>query len=144
MMKEGDDVGKALKPFAPDSDKPCLLVVDDDAIIREMLRTSLAIHYRVVCLPSGDGVIAAIDTFLPRLLVLDVNVPGGDGHEICERVRAEARFRRLPILFITVRKDDATFLKSLQSGGNSLVMKPFEIGEFREKVEFLLKAGPGW
>lgn len=121
-----------------DERRPCLLVVDDDDAIREMLRASLRLRYRVVCLPSGEGVLRAIEESRPRLLVLDVNLPGLDGHEVCGAVRAEARFRRLPILFMTVRKDDATFLKSLQAGGDSLIVKPFGVGEFREKVEELL------
>lgn len=130
MMNEGYEPRGARKPR--------LLVVDDDGTIREMLRASLESRYEVACLPRGEGVLAAIEESRPSLLVLDVNLPGCDGHEVCERVRAEARFRRLPILFITVRKDDATFLKSLQSGGNALLVKPFEIGAFREKVEHLL------
>jgi DNA-binding response OmpR family regulator len=119
--------------------RPCLIVVDDDGTIREMLRVALEKQYEVVCLSTGEAVIEAIDRFHPRLLVLDVNLPGSDGYEVCERVRAEARLRRLPILFITVRRDDATFLKSLQSGGNALLAKPFEIEAFRDKVEQLLR-----
>lgn len=120
------------------STRPCLIVVDDDGTIREMLRVGLESQYDVVCLPTGEGVIQAIDESHPRLLVLDVNLPGADGHDICEKVRAEARLRRLPILFITARRDDKTFLKSLQSGGDAVLAKPFEIAAFREKVEYLL------
>jgi two-component system phosphate regulon response regulator PhoB len=123
--------------------RPCLIVVDDDGTIREMLRVGLESLYEMVCLSSGEAVIEAIDRHHPRLLVLDVNMPGADGYEICDRVRAEARLRRLPVLFITVRKDDATFLKSLQSGGNALLEKPFEIEAFREKVRQLLLGGAG-
>lgn len=121
------------------STRPCLIVVDDDGTIREMLRVGLENQYEVVCLSTGEKVIEAIDNSHPRLLVLDVNLPGGDGYEICERVRAEARLRKLPVLFITVRRDDGTFLKSLQSGGDAVLAKPFEIGAFREKVEYLLR-----
>ena len=132
----------ALPATRDEPPRPCLLLVDDDGTIREMLRISLDLHYRVICLPNGEGVIGAIEEFHPRLLVLDINLPGADGYEICEKVRAEARFRRLPILFTTVRTDDATFLKGLQIGGNSLILKPFEISAFRERVEYLLKANP--
>lgn len=125
-----------------DMSRPGVLVVDDDSTIREMLRASLEAQYQVTCLPSGEGVLRAIEEFRPRLLVLDVNMPGGDGHAVCEKVRAEARNRKLPILFITVRRDDATFLKALQSGGDALLLKPFEIGTLREKLRYLLDAYP--
>lgn len=119
--------------------RPCLLVVDDDATIREMLSVALGGSYKVVCLPGGEGVLGAIELHRPSLLVLDVNMPGGDGYGVCERVREEARHRRLPILFITARTDDATFLKTLASGGNALVVKPFEVPAFRERVRLLLE-----
>lgn len=143
MTNRESETGRVPAPSAReeadgDARRPCLLVVDDDEAIREMLRASLQLHYRVVCLPGGEGVVHAIEQSRPRLLVLDVNLPGMDGHEVCGAVRAEARFRRLPILFMTARKDDATFLKSLQSGGNALIVKPFGVGEFREKVADLL------
>lgn len=134
MTELETDSARAALPGA----KPCLMVIDDDGTIREMLRVSLESRYTVVCLPSGEGVLREIEQSRPRLLVLDVNMPGADGHEVCEKIRAEARFRRLPILFITVRGDDATFLKSLQSGGNALILKPFEIGALRERIAHLL------
>lgn len=119
-------------------ERPRLLVIDDDSTIREMLRVSLELNYEVVCRANGDDVVHTIEDVRPRLLLLDINIPGADGHEICSVIRDEARFRRLPILFMTVRKDDATFLKSLQSGGDALILKPFEIGPLRERLAYLL------
>lgn len=119
-------------------ERPRLLVIDDDSTIREMLRVSLESHYEIFCRPNGDDVVHTIEEVRPRLLLLDINIPGADGHEICSAIRDEARFRRLPILFMTVRRDDATFLKSLQSGGDALILKPFEIGSLRERVAYLL------
>lgn len=121
-----------------EAERPRLLVIDDDSTIREMLRVSLELHYEVFCRPNGDDVVRTIEDVRPRLLLLDINIPGADGHEICSAIRDEARFRRLPILFMTVRKDDATFLKSLQSGGDALILKPFEIRSLRERVAYLL------
>lgn len=119
--------------------RPCVLVVDDDGTIRAMLKGALARDYEVVCLANGDAVARAIEVYRPQLLLLDVNILGDDGYEICRRVREQARKNGLPILFMTVRRDDAAFLKSLDSGGDAFIRKPFEIAALLEKIDCLLK-----
>lgn len=115
-----------------------LLVVDDDITIRSMLETALEPHYDVLSLPSGAEVLKTLEAHDPHLLLLDVNIAGDDGFEICERVRAQPRRERLPILFMTIRTGTATFLKSLASGGDACIQKPFEIRALRERIEYLI------
>lgn len=128
--------------MAPLASRPCLMVVDDDSSIRAMLQTALERDYSVVCLHNGEQVLGSIEVHAPRLLLLDINVPGSDGYDICSRVRQQARLKKLPVLFMTIRKDDATFLKALESGGDAVICKPFEISALRERIEHLLKSHP--
>jgi DNA-binding response OmpR family regulator len=123
---------------APPAERPCLLVVDDDSAIRAMLETALENNYSVICLPNGEQVLRSIEDHSPRLLVLDINLPGSDGYEICGKVRSHAKQKKLPVLFMTIRKDNATFLKSLESGGDAVICKPFIISDLRERIEHLL------
>lgn len=116
------------------------MVIDDDGTIRAMLETALAGSYRIVCAPNGDEALTLIARHRPRLLLLDINLPGSDGFEICRNVRAQAKQRRFPILFMTIRRDNAAFLKSLESGGDAHINKPFEIPALREKIDYLLKS----
>ena len=116
-----------------------LLVIDDDSTIRAMLETALGTQYDVLSLPNGDEVLKTLVSYSPNLLLLDINIPGSDGFEICERVRAQAKLKRFPILFMTIRKDNRAFLKSLESGGDAQIHKPFEIPALRERIELLLK-----
>lgn len=118
------------------------MVIDDDNTIRATLQAALEKRYSVVGLGTGEEVLELIESYNPRLLVLDINLPGSDGFEICRKVRSKAKLRSLPILFMTVRKDDRSFLNSLDSGGNSFITKPFEIAELREKIEYLLQSYP--
>lgn len=69
-----------------------------------------------------------------------MNLPGVGGHQVCETVRAEARYRHLPILFITADKADATFLKGLQSGGDAQLVKPFDLEAFKSEAKHLIHA----
>lgn len=124
------------------SPRPCVMVIDDDSAIRAMLKTALEKDYSVVCFSNGDEVLRSIDIYGPRLLILDINLPGSDGYSVCRRVHLRAKSRKLPVLFMTIRKDDATFLKALESGGDAVICKPFEIGALRERIEYLLGRRP--
>lgn len=116
----------------------CVMVIDDDSTVRAMLQAGLGKRYRVVGLSNGEEVVELIESYGPQLLLLDINLPGSDGFEICRQVRAKALLNKLPILFMTGRKDDKSFLNSLDSGGNAYITKPFEIPALRERIEYLL------
>lgn len=116
-----------------------LLAIDDDITVRAMLEAALSPHYDIVCLPNGDEVLKTIEKQDSQLLLLDVNIAGDDGFEICERVRAQPGLKRFPILFMTIRKDDKTFLKSLAAGGDGHILKPFLVPDLRAKIDYLLK-----
>ena len=125
---------------APEGKLPCLIIIDDDSTIRATLHTALRKQYDVVSLPNGEEVIQQIENYKPQLLILDINMPGSDGFLICKTVREAAKIRNLPILFMTARKDDASFLKSLEAGGDSYITKPFEMPALKERIEYLLKS----
>jgi DNA-binding response OmpR family regulator len=120
--------------------RPRLLAVDDDIGMRAMLDTALSPHYDVVCLPHGGEILKMIESHAPEVLLLDVNIAGDDGFEICERVRA--RFRLLPIIFMTARTDNATFVRTLGEAGSAQIQKPFEVPALRKKIEEMLRKGP--
>ena len=122
------------------SRRPRLLAIDDDITVRAMLETALSPHYDIVCLPNGDEVLKTIEKQDSQLLLLDVHIAGDDGFEICERVRAQPGLKRIPILFMTIRKDDATFLRSLAAGGDGHILKPFLVPELRAKIDHLVDA----
>ncbi|MBI4424494.1 MAG: response regulator [Elusimicrobia bacterium] len=119
-----------------------MMVIDDDNTIRATLRAALEKKYEVVGLSNGEEVLELIESHNPHLLILDINLPGSDGFEICREVRSKAKLRNLPILFMTGRKDDKTFLDSLGAGGNSFITKPFEVSELRAKIQHLLNSFP--
>lgn len=127
------------KPDRKNAGKPRLMVIEDDNGIREMLQVALALYYEIFAFANGDDIIGLLDVHEPDLLVLDINLPGTDGFRLCEKIRSQARDRGLPILFMTVRRDNASFLKSLESGGDSVITKPFEMKQLVDRIEYLLK-----
>ena len=118
---------------------PCVMVIDDDGEIRDTLQAALGREYEIICLDGGEEAVDMIESFKPKLLILDINMPGSDGFEVCAAVRAHAKSRNLSILFMTAREDDMSFLRSLQVGGDSYITKPFEMSDLRDRISYLLK-----
>lgn len=116
-----------------------LLVVDDDSIIRTLLAAALGAQYDIVCVPNGAKVPDLMASRKPDLVVLDINVPGSEGYALCAGVRDQATRQKVPVLFMTVCRDDANFFESLRMGGNGYILKPFEMPVFKGRIEEMLK-----
>ncbi|MEC9367531.1 MAG: response regulator, partial [Pseudomonadota bacterium] len=106
------------------SEKPRILVIEDDPEIRSLLLDYLRKQdFRV---EAGDGG-AAMDRFLsiygePDLIVLDVMLPGEDGLSICRRLRASSR---VPIIMLTARGEEIDRIVGLEIGADDYLPKPF-------------------
>lgn len=117
-----------------------ILVVDDDASIREVLATQLTrLHYDTVLAADGEEAVAAFKKEKPDLVLMDMMMPRMDGLEACQKMRAlEKKGTRTPILFLTARDTQHDKLTSAISGGDDLVSKPVSLQELRERVETAL------
>jgi two-component system response regulator len=74
---------------------------------------------------------------LPQLVLLDLNLPGIDGFEVLRRIRADDRFRRLPVVILTSSNEDSDKLAGYGLGANSYVRKPVDFREFSDAVSRL-------
>jgi two-component system response regulator MprA len=113
-----------------------ILVADDDPAVRESLRRSLTFNgYDVVLAVDGDAAIAAVAEHSPDLLVLDVNMPGLDGLEVCRRLRAVGN--DLPVLMLTARVDVGDRVLGLDAGADDYLVKPFALEELLARARAL-------
>jgi two-component system response regulator len=86
----------------------------------------------------GTGAHAGRDTAQqPQVILLDLNLPKIDGHEVLARVRADSRTRHLPVVVLTSSKEDEDLIKSYTNGANAYVRKPVEFGQFTEAIKTL-------
>lgn len=120
--------------------RPRLIVIEDDPDVREALRLLLDGKYEVVGFPDGDDILAAIDNYEPGLVILDVDLPGKNGFELCRQIRQSSKHRRLPVLFLTVHRDDESFVRNLQVNADAYLTKPFEAAELKETIRRLVTA----
>ena len=114
-----------------------ILVVDDEQqILRAVRRALVARGSEVMTAADGESALAEAEAFMPDLVVLDLNLPGIDGLEVCRRLRA---WTRVPILILSVREDESGKVEALDLGADDYLTKPFGVEELLARVRALLR-----
>ena len=118
-----------------------ILVIEDEEAIREGLIDVLVFHkYAVDSAATGpDGLEKAL-TGKFDLILLDIMLPGMDGYEICDRIRAEDRSQ--PIIMLTAKTSDEEIIHGLKLGADDYVPKPFSIQQLVLRIEAVLRRSP--
>ena len=114
-----------------------ILVADDDRDLLELVAFSLA-QSGFLPLKAQDG-IAALQVFAaesPDLLILDINMPGLSGFQVCEEVR---RTSRVPVMMLTVRGEEEDLVRALELGADDYLNKPFSPRTLLARVKALLR-----
>jgi two-component system response regulator MprA len=125
----------------PDSERPRVLVADDDSSLRRMLdRTLDAEGFEVALAADGGAALALAERTAPDVIVLDVAMPGVDGLAACRRFRAKGL--GTPILMLTARDAVADRVTGLQAGADDYLVKPFAIPELVARLRALLRRHP--
>ncbi len=114
-----------------------ILVVEDEPVINQAITDRLrAEGFEVVQAWNGPGAVEVFGSEEPDLVVLDVMLPGYDGHEVCRRIQAE---RPVPVLMVTARDDEADILVGLGVGADDYLTKPFRMRELVARIGALLR-----
>jgi len=114
-----------------------VLVVEDDRVISDALAHRLRGEgYTVEQAFDGPSGVATAATARPDVVLLDVMLPGFDGHEVCRRIQAE---RPVPVLMLTARDEEADILIGLGIGADDYLTKPFSLREVVARVAALLR-----
>ena len=118
-----------------------ILVVDDEADIRELLRELLGrAGYDVEAAEDGRAALRALFGARPDLIVLDVNMPGLDGWQTLERIRDVSE---VPVLMLTARTGELEKVRGLTRGADDYVTKPFGRQELLARIQALLRRSGG-
>jgi two-component system OmpR family response regulator len=115
-----------------------ILVVDDEPNIVDVISMALRFHgFEVESAGTGAGAIAAVGSFKPDLIVLDVMLPDMDGFEVARRLGAERG--RVPIIFLTARDATEDKVRGLTVGGDDYVTKPFSLEELVARIRSVMR-----
>lgn len=105
-----------------------ILVVDDEEVMRNALRRILCAEGHRVHL-AGDGLefAKAIEDNRFDLILMDVNLPWVDGYELCQILKGNPNFSRVPLVMVSARTASEDIEKGMSSGANDYIVKPFDI-----------------
>lgn len=125
-------------PGRPATDKPRVLVVDDEPSITDAVGTALRYEgFEVREVGTGRDALAAATEFRPDLIVLDIMLPDLDGLDVTRRLRRDGI--KIPVLFLTARDATEDKIMGLTVGADDYVTKPFSLGEIIARVRAILR-----
>ena len=119
---------------------PTILCVDDEKHNRDLLRAVLVPRgFEVVEAADGPQALEAARKHRPDLILLDVMMPGMDGHAVCRAIKDDPLTRDIPVIMVTSMMAKAERIKSIEAGAEDLLTKPFNQVEVLARVNMLLK-----
>ena len=119
--------------------EPLILVADDDEDILLLVTTRLRRDgFNVVSASRGDEALAVAREHKPVLAVLDIGMPGLDGLEVLEQIRADEALRGMLVLLLTAKAQESDVRRGYDSGADAYIKKPFSPAELSTRVRALL------
>lgn len=140
----GNDVDVELGDIEPEirqdgSDKPLLLVIDDNEDIRKLLAELLSDEYTLIFATNGKEGLRLAAKYVPDLIVCDVMMPAMDGLECCRRIKDEISTSHIPVLLLTACSMDEQRAQGYDSGADGYVAKPFNITVLKSRCRNLIE-----
>jgi DNA-binding response OmpR family regulator len=122
---------------------PCVLVVDDDADIRELIACKLRQErYEVRSATDGETALASLLLVVPDLVILDIAMPRRTGLEVLQMLRARQETAATPVILVTGRASDSDVEEGFRVGADDYMIKPFRLSELMSRVRAAV-GGPG-
>jgi DNA-binding response OmpR family regulator len=120
---------------------PIVLVADDDDDILLLVTTRLKRDgFEVIQASSGDRALELARERRPAIAVLDIGMPGLDGLQVLEQIRADEELREMKVLLLTAKAQESDVRRGYDTGADAYVKKPFSPAELSTKVRELLDA----
>ncbi len=119
---------------------PHILVVDDNPMNVDILRTRLAVHgYEILTAADGEEALAVARAKQPDLILLDVMMPKKDGIQVCRELRADSSLPFIPIILVTAKTDTKDVVAGLEAGGDEYLTKPVDQAALVARVQSMLR-----
>ena len=116
-----------------------ILIVDDEEHIIELIKFNLENSgYETLTATNGIDALRIIREESPRLILLDIMLPGMDGYDICKEIRKDSVIANIPVIMITAKGEEVDKILGLELGADDYITKPFSIRELIARVKALI------
>ena len=117
-----------------------ILIVDDRLDNLRLLSQILVGNgYEVRKAINGSTALMGLEKFLPDLILLDINMPGMDGYEVCQKLKSDRTYKQIPIIFLSASNEVNDKVRAFEVGGMDYITKPFQVPEVLARVETQIK-----
>ena len=138
MTDELADIDLQSPEFQPEEGTPTVLVIDDNADIRTMVKGLLCDRYAVLQASGGQQGIRLASKYTPDLIICDVMMPDMDGMETCRRLKSELTTSHIPVLMLTACSMDEQRIEGYECGADAYLSKPFNSRVLAARCEALI------
>ena len=122
------------------ADRPTILVIDDNADVRDYLNTILSPLYNVTMAANGEAGLQEASREVPDLVVCDVMMPVMNGLEFCNRMKSETATSHIPVILLTARTLESQQMEGYEHGADSYITKPFSSRLLLARIDNLLRS----
>jgi len=130
---------KGDNPARTVSSSGSILAVDDQQVNLDLLVRLLSKRgYQVETAHDGETALAAIERMPPDLVLLDIQLPGIDGFEVCRRIKRNPATRLIPVVLVTGLNAREHKIRGIDAGADDFISKPFDVAELRARVQSLV------
>ncbi|OQW91820.1 MAG: diguanylate cyclase [Beggiatoa sp. IS2] len=122
------------------AEKSIILIVDDEIVSRYTVEALLESEgYILVFAESGPEALAKAEALVPDLMLLDVVMPGMNGFQVCQKLRANPRLAELPVVMVTALDDRESRIRGIEMGADDFMTKPFDCAELRARIRTITR-----
>ena len=130
------DTNQRIEP----EEKPTLLIAEDNDDLRFYIKDNLQKIYNIYEAANGEEALAIIQKIVPDLIISDIMMPGIDGIELCRRVKADDKTCHIPVILLTALSAEEAQFKSLETGADDCILKPFNFQILEAKISNLISS----
>ena len=114
------------EPFEENvSDKPKMMIVEDNTEIRNIIREILSPFYTIHDMSDAESALSEIEKIMPDIVITDVMMPGMDGKELCRKIKTSPATSHIPVILLTAQTAVEQYIEGFQTGADDYITKPF-------------------
>ena len=121
------------------SEKPSLLIVEDNPDVRKYINMILNNHYNITEAKDGEEGLDKAFECIPDLIISDIMMPKMDGFQMCSRLKSDTRTSHIPVIMLTAKATMQDKISGLELGADEYIMKPFEAAELKARIKNLIE-----